>query len=178
MPIVHETTSETTQAEDEGVLSSLGLNGQLFVFQLINFAIVAVIVWYLILKPLTSKLDERKKNIENSLINAQKVETSLQMAELKYQEKIDEAKAEANRIIEVAFNEGKNLTEDMKINATKEVAVLVNHAKKDIQTERDVMVESIKKETASLVVLAVEKILNEKMDEKKDKKLIEESLKQ
>ena len=62
MDIVHaeETTTNTTEpAGDGGVAASLGINGTLFVFQLINFAIVASIIWFLILKPLTKKMTER-----------------------------------------------------------------------------------------------------------------------
>jgi F-type H+-transporting ATPase subunit b len=173
---LHATVEEGTST-DAGVLASLGLNAQLFVFQLINFAIVALIVWYLILKPLTKKIEERKKIIDESLENAQKVQTRLQMAELKYQEKIDEAKAEANRVIEMAYEEGKRLSVEIKNKAGIEITALTNQARKNIQIEKETMVAELKKDTTNLVVAAVEKILNEKIDEKKDMKLIEESLK-
>ena len=47
----HEEVVDTHGAStgDESVAASLGLNGQLFAFQLLNFAIVAVIIWFLIL---------------------------------------------------------------------------------------------------------------------------------
>ncbi|MCX6778657.1 MAG: ATP synthase F0 subunit B, partial [Candidatus Magasanikbacteria bacterium] len=60
--------TETTE-QSGGVLGSLGINGQLFVFQLINFILVAAILWFLILKPLTKKMAERKKIIDESLDN-------------------------------------------------------------------------------------------------------------
>jgi len=57
------TDQTTTETEVQGVAASLGLNTQLFVFQLINFVIVAIILWFLILKPLIKKMEERKKII-------------------------------------------------------------------------------------------------------------------
>ena len=79
--ITHESTTEIPQ--DAGVLASLGINGQLFVFQLINFAIVVLVLWFLILKPLSKKLEERKKLIDDSLDKAKEIETNLGMSEQK-----------------------------------------------------------------------------------------------
>jgi len=166
----HETNT------DEGVLASLGINLQLFVFQLINFAIVALVVWFLILKPLTKKMEERKKIIDESLDNAKRVESNLQMSEQKFQEKIDEAKAQANKVIELAGEEAEKLKIDMREKAKSEIEILITQAKRNIQIEKEEMVEEIKQETIALVVDAVEKIILEKLDPKKDKKLIEDSI--
>jgi F-type H+-transporting ATPase subunit b len=167
----------TAPAGEESVAASLGLNGQLFLFQLINFAIVAVIIWFLILKPLTKTLNERKKIIDESLDKAKEVDANLQMAQVKFQEKLDEAKVEANKIIERAHGEAEQLGVSMKEKAKKEIELLIDQAKRNIQIEKDEVLDGIKRETVNLVVAAVEKILNEKLDNDKDKKLIEESIK-
>jgi large-conductance mechanosensitive channel len=82
---VSETTIETHAAEEEGVLASLGLNTQLFAFQLINFIIVFFILWYLILKPLTKKMEERKKLIDDSIDKAHTVEEQVILSQQKFQ---------------------------------------------------------------------------------------------
>jgi len=165
-----------TTAVDESLATSLGLNGQLFAFQLLNFAVVAVIIWFLILKPLTTKLEERKKMIDDSLDNAKKVETNLQMSEQKYQEKLDEAKVEANKLIELAHTEADGLAGTMKEKAKTEIETLIVHAKQNIQAEKEEVMDDIKKETVNLVVAAVEKIMSEKMTDEKDKTLIEKTI--
>ena len=162
---------------EEGLLASLGLNGQLFAFQLLNFAIVALILWFLILKPLTKTLSERQKRIEESLDNAEKVEKNLKESEKKYQEKVDEAKVEANRIVEKASLAAEKTGVTLKEKAKQEIEQLVKQAKKNIEIEKQEMIEGLKKETVDLVVLALEKVLSEKIDEKGDKKLVEEALK-
>lgn len=171
-----ETTHEATPA-NESVAASLGLNGQLFIFQLINFAIVAVIIWFLILKPLTKKLEERKKIIDDGLDKAKEIDSNLQMAEQKFQERIDDAKAESNKIVEMAQDEAEKAGTNMKIKAKKEIELVVDQAKRNIQIEKEEVMTGIKAETANLVVAAVEKILGDKLDGKKDKELIEETLK-
>lgn len=172
-------TSATTGHEEEtgGVVASLGINAQLFVFQLLNFAIVAVILWFLILKPLTKKLEDRKKIINDSLDKAQEVETNLVMSQQKFQEKIDEAKVEANKIIEKAYADSEKLGEEMKNKAKKEIELLVDQAKRNIQIEKEETIQGLKNETVNLIMAVVEKVLNEKITDKKDRELIEDSLK-
>jgi len=164
--------SHSAPAVEESVAASLGLNGQLFAFQLLNFAIVAVIIWFLILKPLTKTLEERKKIIDESLDKAKEVDSNLQMAELKFQERIDDAKSEASKVIAKAQEEGVGLAVKIKEKAQKEIELVVDQAKRNIKIEKEEMMTGLREETANLVVSAVEKILEEKLDDKKDAELI------
>ncbi|OGH82231.1 MAG: ATP synthase F0 subunit B [Candidatus Magasanikbacteria bacterium RIFCSPLOWO2_12_FULL_34_7] len=173
--IVADSYSST---EGEGIAASLGLNSQLFVFQLINFTIVAVIVWFMILKPLLKKMEERKIQIDESIDNAKRVETNLFESERQYQKKIDEAKVEANKVIEKAHEEGVRLGKMLKEKSRSDIELLVAQAKKNIEIDKQEMKAEIKKETAEIVILALEKILSEKFDSKKDGKFIEEVLKE
>jgi len=163
-------------AQDVGLLASLGIDWKLFVFQLINFAIVFLILWFLILKPLTKKLEERKDIIDESLEKANKIDDALRKTEIKYQEKIDQAKTEANIIAEQAHINTEKMVDTMKVKAKKDVEDLVTQARLQIQSEREDMMIGVKKEVVELVMQVTEKIIKEKMDEKKDKKIIEDSL--
>ncbi len=164
-------------ATEGGVLASLGINGTLFVFQLINFAIVMVVLWFLILKPLTKKMSERQKMIDDSMDNAKKIETNLGMSERKYQEKIDQAKVDANKFIAKAQEEAILVAEAMKVKTAKEIEQLVETARKNIKTERDESINELKLQAADLIVSAAEKILSAKIDVAKDDKIIEEAIK-
>ena len=173
-----ETVEKTAEAvANEGVLASLGINGTLFIFQLINFAIVAVILWFLILKPLIKKMSERQKLIDDSIDNAKKIETNLGMSERKYQEKIDQAKVDANKFIGKAQQEAAQAGEAAKAKAKQEIEQLVEQARKNIKIERDQSVAEIKEQAADLIVSAAEKILSAKLDKAKDEKIITEAVK-
>ncbi len=172
---VEETTEATTG--DQGVLASLGINGQMFVFQLINFALVSIVLWKMILKPLTSKMTERQKMIDDSIDNAKKVQENLTKSEKEFQNRVDDAKVEANKIMERATTEATVAGDELKVKAKKEIEALVERARKNIRAEKEEVMEGLKAETANLIVAAMEKILKEKMDGKKDQALIEETLK-
>lgn len=170
-------TTQTETVPDQGVASSLGLNGTLFIFQLINFAIVATIIWFLILKPLTSKLAERAKIIDDSLENAKKVEENLRRSETKFQERIDDAKVEANKIVERATASATEVVTGMKTKAQSEIEDLVAKAKSCISDERVRTLNEIKTQTVEVIVLALEKILKEKVTDEKDMGIIQDLVK-
>ncbi|MCX6779339.1 MAG: hypothetical protein NTU97_03855, partial [Candidatus Magasanikbacteria bacterium] len=81
--------------------------------------------------------------------------------------------AEANKILEKTTLENKQLAESIKEQTKKEIASLTAQAKTKIKEEREEMISVIKKDAGDLVVAALEKILKEKVDSKKDKELIE-----
>lgn len=162
---------------DEGVLASLGIHGIQILEQMFNFALVSIILWFLILKPLTKKMAERQKMIEDSVDNVKKIETNLSMSEKKYQEKIDQAKVDANKIIEKASTEALAVAEVAKEKTRKEIEQLVEDARKNIKTERNESIVEIKQQVASLVVEAAEKILAGKIDVEKDNRIVEEAVK-
>lgn len=172
-----ENTLAQTEVKNESVLASLGINGQLFAFQLLNFAIVAGIVWFLILKPLVKKMEERKKQVDESIDNVKAIETSLQMSQKKYQEKIDEAKVAANKIIEKAYNESEVIAKQLKEKAHKEIEILVTQVKKNIEIDKQEMKDELRKETAEMVVMVVEKLLEKKFSGKEDEKFVLDILK-
>lgn len=162
---------------DTGVLGSLGINSTLFISQLVNFGIVVVVLWFLILKPLSKKLTERQKMIDEAIENSRLVQDNLLKSEQKFEDMIASAKVEANKIAEKADVDAEKRAEEMKIKAKRDIDGLIEQAKKNIKTERDEMKAEIKQETAEMIMLALQKILSEKITDKKDKELIAEMVK-
>lgn len=174
----HETEATTEGlAQDPGLLASLGLNTQMFAFQLLNFAVVLCIVWFLILKPLTKKLDERRKIIDESLDHAKEVETNLMMSQQKFDETIAQAKNESSALVQKAHEEAEKMGEAMKEKTKKELAEVIEKAKKTIASEKEQMKTELREETVALVIAVAEKILGEKIDTKKDEQFIRDILK-
>ncbi|MDD4476835.1 MAG: F0F1 ATP synthase subunit B [Patescibacteria group bacterium] len=172
-----EVSGELASIANESVLTGLGINGSMFLAQLVNFAVVSAILWFLILKPITKKMAERQKMIDDSIANSKKIDENLSKSEKSYQEKIDMAKVEANKIMEKANCEASQTADVLKAKAKKEIEGVVEQARRNIQIEKEEVMLGLKKETADLMILALEKILNEKIDLKKDKELIENALK-
>ncbi len=153
-------------------LGKVGFEWKMGLFNFINFIIIFFILKKLFFKPISTTINERQKKVLQSIEDFQKAKTELQMANVKAQETIDNAKVQGNKIIEASHEEAKALAEDMKLRAKADIELLIAQVKKNIAIDREDMKEELKKETADLVVNALEKILGEKFDTKKDEEYI------
>jgi len=158
------------------VLGKVGFEWKMALFNLVNFLIIFAILKKFAFGPITKIIQERQQKVRDSVDNITKAKTELQMAERRAQEMIDEAKAGANKVAEKAHEQGKVQMEKMKETAKTEISLLVDQAKRNIEIDRKEMQESLRTETGALVVLAVEKIISEKLDDKKDEAYIKNIL--
>lgn len=172
-----ETSAHEAVPADAGVMASLGLNAGMFGWQLLNFALVGAVVWFLILKPLTKKMDERKKIIDESLDRAETIASQVVKSKEEYDAAISKAKADANEVLAAAKTEAESYKNKMKETTKAEIESLVLAGKKQLASERDTMMKEVRAEIAGLVTNATEKILRTKMDDKSDQKLISDTVK-
>lgn len=158
-------------------LGKVGFEWQMGLFNLINFLIVFFILKRFAFEPIQRILKEREEKTRESVENFTKAKTALGQAEQKAQSIVDEAKVAANEVRENATEDGKVIAEQMKTKARGEIELLIKQAKKNIEIDRKKMQNEIRDEAASLVVRATEKILGEKLSDKKDESLVKETLK-
>src|SRR6266446_3852330 len=79
---------------------TFGWNWQLFLSQVISFCIVALLLRRFAYKPILGVLEERRRRIEEGLINADKIKKELAEAEKRYQEILAKANADAQKMID------------------------------------------------------------------------------
>ena len=88
--------TEAVQAsESTGGLGTLGINLKIFLAQLLNFAIVLVVMWKFAYKPIVKLLEERQEKIARSVKQADDVEKRVQELEVEQKQVIATAKSEA-----------------------------------------------------------------------------------
>ncbi len=153
-------------------IGTFGLNLKLFIAQLVNFAIVLLVLWKWVYKPLLKILRERTDTIEKSLADAKQIEQDRLAADETTAAQIKQAKEEARAIIAQSAEKAEALALAGKEKATQEVEQLVAQAKAQIASERTAMKEELKAETMTLAVAVAQKILQEKIDTKADATLI------
>jgi len=159
------------------ILELFGVDWKLMLAQIINFAVVVVVLWWFALKPLTKTMKERSKEITKGLDDAQKSAARLDEVEKIVNDKIKESRFDAD----VILNEAKKQSEANKQvdldKAKKEVENLINKAKEQIANEKTLMVKEVKSEIGVMIVTALEKILSAGLTKDIDKKYIEKVLK-
>lgn len=157
-------------------LAKVGFDWRMGVFNFVNFMVVFFILRHFAFGPILRVIEDRQKKMKDGLDNYEKSKSELMMAERKAQELVDDAKVEANRVLEKSHDEAKEIADDMKASARKEIEGLISQAKTRIAKDRSEMKESLRKETAELVVAATEKVLGSTIDKKQNDELIKGSL--
>lgn len=159
-----------------GFIGTLGLNWKLFLAQLVNFTIVILILWKWAFKPITRALESRREKIERSVKQAEEIEERMKEFEKHTAEQMTKARLEAEAIIKRAQELAGSSKQEIVANAQSQADKILAEAKMRIESEKEKMFVEIREEVVNLTIMAAEKILREKLDEKNDKKMVEEIL--
>ncbi len=173
IPIAHAQEA----AAPEGPVQTLGINWKLFIAQLVNVAIIYLILKKWVFGPLAQKMEERTSKIEYSLKQAEDIQHQHEAAEKERAAAIQKARLEASEIISKAELGAQKIKEQIVDEAKANAEKIIVQAKKDIESQKERLIAEVREEAATLIVSATEKIIREKLDPKKDEQLIKESLK-
>ena len=160
----------------------IGLDLATFIGQLVSFLILLGLLIYFGYKPVRKMLDERSNRIKESIKRAEATEKEYERAQLEVDRRIDKARQEARRIIAEAGQLGDRLKEEARRQAGQEARQeakdIVDRTRAELEEERGKVIDDLRREFADMVILASEKVINETLDKKKHRKIIEEALKQ
>jgi len=159
------------------LFSKLGIDWKLLIAQIVNFLVLLFILWKFAYGPILAMLEKRQKKIEKGLADAQEAGRKLEESEEKQKEILKKARTEAKDIVEKAHIQAEKAKSEIASEAKVQAEKIITVAKAEIEQEKQKTMAEIKSEIGSLVVAATEKIVDEKMDEEKDKKMIEEAIK-
>ncbi|HEV8480395.1 MAG TPA: F0F1 ATP synthase subunit B [Candidatus Eisenbacteria bacterium] len=145
-----------------------------FATQIVGFLLVLFILGKYAWPPVLGFIEERRKKIADDLDHArQENERAVKLrADLEQELKGIEAKARAR--IQEAVTEGQRVASEIKAGAQKDVTQRLQRLNSELEVERDKAMLSLKQDLVKMTVEATEKILREKLDEKTQRRLVEE----
>ncbi len=157
-------------------LANLGIDWKLLLAQVVNFVVVLLVLKRFAYQPMLKLLDERTAKIEKGLVDAESASRKLSEMEMKEKAVLADARMEAKRIL-AETDEAAAKRDAAKMTETEaRVKKLLEESENKIAEDRKKMLEEAKRELADTVLMAVEKVLSEKMDSAKEKELIERNL--
>lgn len=157
-------------------LANLGIDWKLLLAQVVNFVVVLLVLKRFAYQPMLKLLDERTAKIEKGLVDAESASRKLSEMEMKEKAVLADARTEAKRIL-AETDEAAAKRDAAKMTETEaRVKKLLEESENKIAEDRKKMLEEAKRELADTVLMAVEKVLSEKMDSAKEKELIERNL--
>jgi F-type H+-transporting ATPase subunit b len=144
----------------------------------VTFFILLVILQKFAFKPILENLQKRENDIRDALANADKAKAQLAEIELEKQRILGEAKAAASLIIEEARKTAKILGADIEAKARAEAQQIIKSAHEEIEAERQRLLKSLRQESGQLAISLATKIIQENMDQDKNRRLVQDAIEQ
>ncbi len=138
--------------------------------------IMFLILRKLLYKPVSAMLEKRKENIRSNIESAKKENEEAMALKLDYENRILEAKEEAQKIIESGRTRGEEVRKDIIAEARKEAEDIKQRGMREAQQEKERALIDVKNEAGDMAILIASKILERNVDISSQEDLIDKFL--
>ncbi len=143
----------------EQLTGEFGVNWPSLLAQILNFCILAFLLYRFAVRPILATLDERQEKIASGLQYAEEMKVKLAEAERRYSELLHHASAEAQKIIEEARQTAKAHLERELQEAAHRSEELIKKSREAMTMEHKKMLQEARQELAALVVQTTSLVL-------------------
>ncbi|MBI3602752.1 MAG: F0F1 ATP synthase subunit B [Candidatus Omnitrophica bacterium] len=144
----------------------------------VTFFIVFFILKKFAFKPILENLQKREKEIREALENADKAKLQLTHIEEEKQKILDAAKTQAAQIINQGRKTARDLAADIETKSRQHAQEITQGAHAQIAGEKQRLLKTLRQESAEIAISLAGKIIKENMDKDKNRRLVEEEVKQ
>jgi|SRR4051812_7390746 F-type H+-transporting ATPase subunit b len=176
---------EVIFAADEGLVGlakstgeQFGFNTSLFISQVISFLIVAFLLKKFAYNPIVTVLEQRRKQIADSLTNVEKIKKELAETEAARRQILAQANTQANKLIEEARAAAAKVQESETQRAIAAAEQIIAKAREAAALDHQRMLQDLKKEIGQLVVRTTAQVAGRILTMDDQKRLIDETNKQ
>jgi F-type H+-transporting ATPase subunit b len=150
----------------------------MLVSQIVNFTLLAVLLYFVAYKPIMRMLDERSARIKKGLEDAELASKRAAEMEQEFDRQMAEARKEGQEIIAQATQMSEKARQEILERAREESSAQIEKAREEIVRERDLAMSDLRQQVADLSLLISEKVIGEALDEQNQRRLIAEFLEQ
>jgi F-type H+-transporting ATPase subunit b len=154
---------------------TFGWDPKLFFSQVISFIIVAYLLKRFAYKPILGVLEQRRQQIAQANLNAEKIKQQLAEAEQRYSEVLAKANAEAQKMIEEARTSASHLADRKQQEAIAAAEQIVAKAREASAIEHERTMAQLKRELGRLVVDTTAKVTGKVLTADDQQRLQEEA---
>lgn len=144
----------------------------------IAFGVLLIMMWFWVVPKITAVLDERAEQIRNDLTAAEGSRAQAEDMLAEYREQMAKAKAEAAAMVAKAKADAHAVADQRIADLEHELARKSQQAQAQIEAAKAKAMTELKSEVASLVLMATESILSEKLDKKTAQTYADKAIKQ
>jgi len=164
------------QGGGEGGGGLYDINTGLSFWTLIVFGILVFVLGKFAWGPILSAVEARERGIQSALDEA--AERNAEAAKLlsEHKEQLADARRQANDIVAAGKGAGETVRREIEEKARAEAQAIVERARAEIERERDAALETLRRESVDLALAAASRLMQENLDQDKDRQLVERYL--
>lgn len=144
------------------------------VTQVIGFLLFVWVLRRYAWGPILSKLEERRETIREKYDAVQRQLEKAQRTEQEYQAKLRDIEQERRRKINEGHAEGQRIREELVRAGRQDAQNLRDRQQQQIELEKDKARVQIRNEVIDMVLTATEKLIHERLDDARHRRLIEQ----
>ena len=157
-------------------MEGLGISWPGLVSQIINFALLLILLQMVAYKPVMAMLDQRSARIRQSLEQAAQIERESARVKEEFASQLEQARKEGHTIIAQASQVADRIRQEAQEQARHEADRFLTEARSLIEQERERAAAELRSQVADLVVMAAGKVLERSLDRTAHYALIDEVL--
>ena len=157
---------------------TFGFDTKIFLSQVVSFIIVALVLRRFAYKPILAVLEERRRRIEEGLLNSEKIKQQLAEAEQRHAEILAKANAQAQKMIDEARESAANVAERKQQEAVAAAEQIMAKAREASAIEHEKTMTELKRELGRLVVDTTAKVTGKVLTSEDQRRLQEEASRQ
>jgi len=146
--------------------------------QAFGFVILFFILKKYAWKPILELLETRRTKISSSFDEIESTKKELEQLKVDYTDRITHIEEESRSKLQAAVQEGKHVAREIQDSARKQAKEVLEKAKSDLELESAKARATLRKEMALLVSFATERLVKEKLTDKKDEETILQFIKE
>ena len=147
------------------IFDLFGLDIRFLLAQIVNFGIVAFLLYKFAFKPVLATIEERQKKISDGLQYAEEMKIKLAEAEKEHAATLQKAQQEAQTILGEARETAKLYLDKQTEAAAGKGEEIIAKAKEAIELERNKMLTEVRGEVVRLVIDTTSKVLTKDLSE-------------
>jgi len=147
------------------IIDQFGIRGPFLLAQIINFLVVASLLWFFAFKPVMATITERQNKIDEGLKNAEAANARLEETKKVTLASILEAQLKGQKLIEEAQKAAKEFGEKQHQEAVESANALIVKAQAAIELEKTKMLAEARTEIARLVVTTTQRVLSRELSD-------------
>lgn len=155
-------------------MEKLGINLGYLIVQILNFAILFLVLKKWVYTPILGLLEKRRETIAQGLEQARIAAEARANAEKEAEKIILEAQTNANEIIREATERAEVAAREIRTSTEAEAAKFRENAKADVEKEKERLLLDVRPQVVTLAISAAQKLIGEALDEKRQRELLEQ----